>query len=86
MLTLPKEIITVIRPFAQVFSDRVWMWAQELLIGAILAPGKRTVTAVLHVLGLKDERQYQNYHRVLNRAKMSKMVSVTRPALTGSGR
>jgi hypothetical protein len=75
MLNLPKEIITVIRPFAQVFSDRVWMWAQELLMGAILAPGKRTVTAVLHVLGLKDERQYQNYHRVLNRAKWSGLVA-----------
>jgi hypothetical protein len=74
MLTLPKEIITVIQPFAQVFSDRVWMWARELLIGAILAPGKRTVTAVLHVLGLKDERQYQNYHRVLNRAKWSGLI------------
>lgn len=75
MLTLPKEIITVIRPFARVFSERVWMWAQELLIGAILAPGKRTVTAVLDVLGLKDERQYQNYHRVLNRAKWSGLVA-----------
>jgi hypothetical protein len=51
------------------------MWARELLIGAILAPGKRTVTAVLHVLGLKDERQYQNYHRVLNRAKWSGLIA-----------
>jgi hypothetical protein len=75
MLTLPKEIITVIRPFAQVFSERVWMWARELLIGAILAPGKRTVTAALNVLGLKDDRQYQNYHRVLNRAKWSSLMA-----------
>jgi hypothetical protein len=42
-----------------------------LLVGAILAPGKRTVTAALRVLGLKDDKQYQNYHRVLNRAKWS---------------
>ena len=42
-----------------------------LVIGAILAPGKRTVSSVLHVMGLKDEKQYQNYHRVLNRARWS---------------
>jgi hypothetical protein len=55
----------------QAFSTRVWDWAQILLVGTILAPGKRTVTAALRVLGLKDEQQYQNYHRVLNRAKWS---------------
>lgn len=71
MLILPPEIMTVLTPFAQVFSDRVWGWAQILLVGAILAPGKRTVTAALRVLGLKDDKQYQNYHRVLNRAKWS---------------
>jgi hypothetical protein len=71
MLILPPEIMTVLAPFMQAFSDRVWDWAQILLVGAILAPGKRTVTAALRVLGLKDEQQYQNYHRVLNRAKWS---------------
>jgi hypothetical protein len=73
MPILPPEIIQAIRPFAQVFSERVWDWAQVLLIGAILAPGKRTVTSALRVMGLKDEKQYQNYHRVLNRAKWSSL-------------
>jgi hypothetical protein len=71
MITLPPEIMTVLIPFTQAFSDRTWDWAQTLLVGAILAPGKRTVTAALRVLGLKDDKQYQNYHRVLNRAKWS---------------
>jgi len=71
MLILPPEIMTVLTPFMQVFSPRVWDWAQVLLVGAILAPGKRTVTSALRVLGLKDDKQYQNYHRVLNRAKWS---------------
>lgn len=71
MPTLPQEIITVIKPFAQVFSARIWDWVQVLVAGAILAPGKRTVTSVLRVMGLKDEKQFQNYHRVLNRAKWS---------------
>jgi hypothetical protein len=53
------------------FSERVWEWAKILLVGAILAPGKRTVTSALRVMGLSQERQFQNFHRVLNRARWS---------------
>jgi DDE superfamily endonuclease len=71
MLTLPKSIIHVLRHFEAIFSERVWEWAKVLLIGAILAPGERTVAAILRVMGCSDEKQFQNYHRVLNRAKWS---------------
>jgi hypothetical protein len=71
MLDLPRKIIQVLRCFEAVFSERVWEWAKVLLIGAILAPGERTVTAILRVMGLQNARQFQNYHRVLNRAKWS---------------
>src|SRR6266567_4624626 len=71
MLTLPKGIIHVLRHFEAVFSERVWEWAKVLVIGAILAPGERTVAAILRVMGCSDEKQFQNYHRVLNRAKWS---------------
>ncbi|MFH7245155.1 MAG: transposase, partial [Spirulina sp.] len=40
-------------------------------MGALLAPGKRTVSQVLRVMGLADEPQFQRYHRVLNRAVWS---------------
>jgi hypothetical protein len=42
-----------------------------LLLGAILAPGPRTVTAALRVMGLALERRFTNDHRVLNRATWS---------------
>lgn len=71
METLPKEIVRVLRAFEDVFSERVWDWVQVLVVGAILTPGQRTVAAVLRVMGLSRERQYQNYHRVLNRATWS---------------
>ena len=71
MLHLPKGIIQVLRSFEEVFGERVWEWAKILLIGAILAPGERTVTAILRVMDLHHEQQFQNYHRVLNRAKWS---------------
>jgi hypothetical protein len=68
MLTLSREYLTVISAFAPVFTKRVWQHAQVLLVGAILAPGRRTVTAALRMMGLSGDRHFQTYHRVLNRA------------------
>jgi hypothetical protein len=71
MRDLPEAIILVLRHFELAFSEPIWEWAKVLLVGAILAPGIRTVAATLRVMGLSHERQFQNYHRVLNRAKWS---------------
>jgi hypothetical protein len=75
MLTLPDEYFTLISAFAPLFSKRIWQPAQVLLTGAILALGKRTVTSVLRVMGLSDEKHFQNYHRVLNRAVWSSLAA-----------
>lgn len=75
MLTLPQEMKNLILPFVSLFSETVWDYAQILLMGALLAPGKRTVSAALTVMGLKDDPQYQNYHRVLNRAKWCNLTA-----------
>lgn len=61
----------MLRHFEGAFSERVWEWAKVLVIGAILTPGERTVAAILRVMGQQNEKQFQNYHRVLNRAKWS---------------
>src|SRR5918992_3942729 len=71
MPPLPEAIILVLAPFAPLFSDRVWLHAQLLLLGAILAPAARTVTAALRAMGLATERRFTNYHRVLNRVTWS---------------
>ena len=71
ILPLPDEYNTLFTHFQPFFSKRVWRLALILLVGAILAPGKRTVTAVLPIMGLSQERHFQNYHRVLNRAVWS---------------
>src|SRR5881397_4252104 len=66
---LPARFAAVILSFAPVFLQRrTWRHAELLLIGAILAPGKRTVTSLLRIAGLGRERRFTNYHRVLNRA------------------
>jgi len=65
---LPSEYTTILTSFAVLFSKRIWQHVQVLLLGAILVPGQRTVTAVLRIMGLSAEKHFQNYHRVLNRA------------------
>src|ERR687898_3323776 len=71
MPPLPEAIKLVLAPVAPLLSGRVWRHAQVLLLGAMLAPGARTVTTALRVMGLAAERHFTNYHRVLNRASWS---------------
>jgi len=71
MRTLPTEIIAVLAPFAPLFSRAVFQHVQVLLCGAVLTPGKRTVTSALRAMGLAEEKHFVNYHRVLSRARWS---------------
>ncbi|MCA1606726.1 MAG: transposase, partial [Acidobacteria bacterium] len=75
MLTLPFELTTLIVAFAPLFSKPVFQHLQVLVGGAILAPGKRTVTSALRVMGLSADEHFQNYHRVLNRAAWSSLAA-----------
>jgi hypothetical protein len=65
MPKLPAELLPLIVTFQPLFAKSVWENAQTLLVGAILAIGKRTVTACLRVMGKSDDEHFQNYHRVL---------------------
>src|SRR4051794_31767917 len=71
MLRLPARFAAVILCFAPLFRQHTWRHAQVLLLGAILVPGQRTVTSILRIGGLRRERRFVNYHRVLNRAARS---------------
>jgi hypothetical protein len=71
MRTLPVGIIKLLAPFAPKFDKRTWEKAKELMMGAILSSGKRTVTAALRVVGHQNDENYAKYHHVLNRAKWS---------------
>ena len=51
MHNMPMAIMTVLGVFAPLFSKRVLASAKPWLVGAILAPGKGIVTAVLRALG-----------------------------------
>src|SRR3954447_6404481 len=71
MLRLPPRFATIILCFAPLFFQGSWRHAEMLLIGAILTPGRRTVTSILRITGLGQERRFVNFHRVLNRAAWS---------------
>lgn len=71
MCTLPAMMLHLLEPFVPLFSRRVWPYVQILLAEAILAPGKRTVSGALRVMGLGQTEQFQRYHRVFNRAVWS---------------
>ena len=68
MLTLPDAIISVLQPFSILFRHRTWTKAQLLLVGAVLAPRRRTITSALRVMGLSDDAGFAKYHHVLSRA------------------
>ena len=73
MRTLPTMMIRVLAPFAPLFSERVFEHVQMLMAGAILTPGKRTISSALRAMGLDQRRTFHRYHRVLSRAKWSSM-------------
>jgi hypothetical protein len=70
-MSLSAPILAVLREFESAFSPSVWQRVQVLIVGTILARGRRTVTAVLRCAGLSEEAHFSSYHQVLNRARWS---------------
>ena len=73
MLTLPDDIVALLAPFAPLFSRRVWRYVPVLVVGALLAPGRRMVSTAWRAVGLGQVRHFQNSHRVLSRAVWSSL-------------
>ena len=70
---------TLLAPFQSLFSaptlrqaqGRLWRKVQRLIIGTLLARGRRTVTAALRHTGQGDTPSFSLYHQVFNRARWS---------------
>jgi hypothetical protein len=72
MLNLPGWMIRIVTEFAPaIYGMSTWYKVEVLVVGAILATGKRTVSAVLRVMGLSQDRNCALYHQVLSRAVWS---------------
>lgn len=74
MFKLPPEFSGIISALSPLFSNSVFDRASQLLLGAILTQGKRTVCGVLRTLGLSHITNWDLYHRVLGRAKWSALA------------
>src|SRR5215467_2682226 len=68
---LPEPLLSRLAGFADLFTGPTWCNALLLVAGAVLAPGKRTVTAMLRILGRERENDFPTYHSVLSRAVWS---------------
>jgi hypothetical protein len=55
--------------FRDCFTAPVWAHVLVLVAGAVLAPGKRTVSQALRVMGLAERPGFARYHDVLSRAR-----------------
>src|ERR1022692_3206835 len=65
---VPTILLSWLAVFRPCFTAPVWNHILVLITGAVLAPGKRTVTRALRVMGLAGERGFGRYHEALNRA------------------
>ena len=68
---LPAEIIPILAQFAPVFTAPTYQKALLLVVGTILAKGRRTVTSALRAVGHTQPADWAKYHHVLNRARWS---------------
>src|SRR5271154_4530521 len=67
--TVPPILLSWLAVFRPCFTAPVWNHVLVLVGGAVLAPGKRTVTQALRVMGLADRPGFGRYHEALNRAR-----------------
>ena len=73
MTLLPKWFTGGLQGLALLSSARIWPQVQLLVVGAVLSPGKRTVTSALRVPELADDPRFGTLHRLLNRAHWSSL-------------
>ncbi len=64
-------ILSLLEVFRPEFSGPTWDKVLPLVVGTLLARGRRTVAAALRQVGLDQENDFSKYHHVLNRAAWS---------------
>jgi hypothetical protein len=71
MFSLPRAAEPLIASFSVAFSRPSFQRARVLLVGAILATGRRTVTNVLWTARSIADGHFSSYHRLFSRASWS---------------
>ena len=68
---LPAPFVARLAAFSDLFTRPTWANVLLLVAGAVLAPGRRVVTAALRILGLDQATNFPIYHAVLSTARWS---------------
>src|SRR5512134_569931 len=69
---VPPVLAAWLSSFRDCFTAPVWKYVLVLVAGAVLAPGKRTVSEALRVMGLAATPGFASYHEVLSRASWTR--------------
>jgi hypothetical protein len=75
---LPPRFLSRLAEFTDLFTRPTWSNVLVLLAGVILAPGRRTVTTALRILGRDHDPDFCTFHRILNRATWSSRAAAGR--------
>ena len=67
--SVPRSLADWMWPFVRCFTGATWVLV--LVAGALLSPGRRTVSAALRVMDLDQSASFAVYHRVLSTARWS---------------
>jgi hypothetical protein len=68
-IAVPALLAAWLARFRDSFTAAVWPRVLVLVAGVILAPGQRTVSTALPVMGLADRPGFGRYHEVLSEAR-----------------
>ena len=60
-VAVPALLVAWLAPLRDSFTAAVWPRVLVLVAGAVLAPGQRTVSAALRVMGLADRPGFGRY-------------------------
>ena len=66
---VPQILCDWLQALRPCFTAPSWEHVLVLVMGAVLAPGKRTVSACLRMTGRAEAKNFSSYHQLLNRAR-----------------
>jgi len=66
---VPPVLVSLMAAFRDFFTASVWDHVLVLGTGSVLSRGRRTVSAVLRIMGLSQATDFALYHHVLSQAR-----------------
>ena len=66
---VPRILREWLQPWRSCFTAPSWEHVLVLIMGAVLAPGKRTISSCLRMTGRIEAGNFASYHQILNRVR-----------------